>query len=185
METKLTGLISESDERAIRFAGLCFQSTAGSNVWMEANLPEHLSGLIFDVHTVLEHVHFELEGTDTIAVMERLYKIKVLTIANRIAMMSLGGKTPKYFSNSQGHKVSALDASYFDTIVSHAEWADVAIRFEIRLQETLAQFQQLHGSYIDQGVEIGLKVHTLAHAALTESCTWIVSFIHFIDEYYV
>jgi hypothetical protein len=41
MEQKLTGLISKSDERAIRFAGLAFQSIAGSNAWLEANLPEH------------------------------------------------------------------------------------------------------------------------------------------------
>jgi hypothetical protein len=182
MEKKLTSLISKSNERAIWFAGLGFHLIAGSNAWSEANLPEHRSELIVDVHTVLEHVNFELEGTDTIAIMERLYKIIVPAIAAGIAMTSFDGKTPKFFSNSQGHKVLALGASYFDTIVSHAEWADVATTF--KMQETLAQFKQLHGSYIDQGVEIGSKVHTLAHAALTESCKWIVSFIHFIDEYY-
>jgi hypothetical protein len=45
MDHKLNGLILKSDERAIRFAGLGFQSVAGSNTWLEANLPLHRAGL--------------------------------------------------------------------------------------------------------------------------------------------
>jgi hypothetical protein len=99
-------------------------------------------------------------------------------------MTSLDGKTPNYFSKSQGLKILPLDASYFDNFVSHMKWADVSTGFKMRLQEALNQFQQAHISYIDQGVEIGSKVHPLSHGALTESCVQIVSFIqHFIDEY--
>jgi hypothetical protein len=66
MEWKLTGLISKSDERAIHFAGVGFQTIAGSNAWLEANLPRHPAGLIVDVHTVLfEHVNLTIEGTNT------------------------------------------------------------------------------------------------------------------------
>jgi hypothetical protein len=36
-------------------------------------------------------------------------------------MTSFDGKTPEHFSNSHGHKVLALDASYFDTIVLDTE----------------------------------------------------------------
>jgi hypothetical protein len=58
--------------------------------------------------------------------------------------------------------------SYFDTIVSHAEWADVAAEFKMRLREALAKFQESQASFFDQAVDIGLKVHTVAHAALPE-----------------
>jgi hypothetical protein len=34
-------------------------------------------------------------------------------------------------------------------------------------------------------VEIGAKIHALAHGALTESCAWIIGFIQFVDEYYM
>jgi hypothetical protein len=184
LEQKLNSLVSKSDERAIRLAGLGFQSIADSNAWLAAELPQHRSGLIVDAHTVLEHVYHAIEGIDTIAMMEKLYKIKVTTIADSVAMTSFDAKTPKYFSKSQAHRVLKLDASYFDTIVSHAEWADVSTGFKMRLQEALAEFQESHASFIDHGVMTGSKVHALAHGALTESCAWIVGFVQFIDEYY-
>jgi hypothetical protein len=99
-------------------------------------------------------------------------------------MTSFDAKTPKYFSRLQGHQVLKLDASYFDTIISHADWADVATGFKMRLQEAMAEFQESHAGFIDQAVKIGSKVRTLAHAALTESVAWIIGFIQFIDEYY-
>ncbi len=184
MERKLHGLLAKSDERAILFAGLGFQSISDSNAWLESELSKHRSGLIVDAHMVFEHIYHAIEGIDTIATMEKLYKIKVLCIADSVAMTSFDAKTPKYFSRSQGHRVLKLDASYFDTIVSHAEWSDVGTGFKMRLQEALAEFQESHASFIDQGVEIGSKVHVLAHGALTESCAWIIGFIQFIDEYY-
>jgi hypothetical protein len=76
------------------------------------------------------------------------------------------------------------DSSYLDLIGSHADWADVASGFRMRLQEALAEFQEAHTSFIDQSVVVGSRPHTLAHAALTESCGWIIGFIQFIDKYY-
>jgi hypothetical protein len=184
METKLSVLLAKTDERAIRFAGLGFQSISDSNAWLELAMVRHRSGLIVDVHMVFEHVYHSIEGIDTIATMEKLYKIKVMCIADSVAMTSFDAKTPKYFSRLQGHRVLKLDASYFDTIVLHSEWADVATGFKMRLQEALAEFQESHSCFIDQSVELGSKVHALAHSALTESVAWIIGFIQFIDEYY-
>jgi hypothetical protein len=167
------------------FAGLGFQSIADSNAWLETELKRHQSGLIVDVHMVFEHIFHAINGIDTIGTMEKLYKIKVLCIADSVAMTSFDAKTPKYFSRIHGHRVLKLDALYlFDTIVSHAEWADVATGFKMQLQEALAKFQESHVSFIDQAVDIGSKVHTVAHAALTESVAWIIGFIQFVDEYY-
>jgi hypothetical protein len=184
MERKLQGLLAKNEDKAIRFAGLGFQSISESNAWLETSLRNHQSGLIVDVHMVFEHVFHAIEGIDTIATMEKLYKIKVLCIADSVAMTSFDAKTPKYFSRLQGHRVLKLDASYFDTITSHADWADVATGFKMRLQEALAEFQESHTCFIDQAVEPGSKAHALAHSALTESVAWIIGFIQFIDEYY-
>jgi hypothetical protein len=184
MERKLSGLLAKNEERAIRFAGLGFQTIGESSAWLKIAMRKHQSGLIVDVHMVFEHVYHAIEGIDTIATMEKLYKIKVLCIADSVAMTSFDAKTPKYFSRLQGHRVLKLDASYFDTIVSHADWADVATGFKMRLQEALAEFQESHACFIDQAVEPGSKAHVLANAALTESVAWIIGFIQFIDEYY-
>jgi uncharacterized MAPEG superfamily protein len=181
MKRKLSSLLAKTEERAIRFAGLGFQTIADSNAWLELVLRKHQSGLLVDAHMVFEHVnHGAIEGIGTIATMEKLYKIKVLCIADSVAMTSFDAKTPKYFSRLQGHRVLKLDASYFDTIVSHSDWADVATGFKMRLQEALAEFQESHACFIDQAVEPGSKGHALAHSALTESVAWIIGFIQFI-----
>jgi hypothetical protein len=184
LETKLSGLIAKSDDRAIMFAGLGFKSIGESNAWLETEMRRHPSGLIVDVHMVFEHIHNALEGIDTIATMEKLYKIKVSCIADSVAMTSFDAKAPKFFCKVQGHKVIKGDTSYFDRIPTHAEWSDAGSGFKMRLQETLAEFQEAHSTFIDQAVEIGSRPHTLAHAALTESGAWIIGFTQFIDEYY-
>lgn len=184
METKLSGLMAKGDERAIKFAGLGFLCIGDSKAWLELALKKHPSGLIVDVHMVFEHIHYALEGIDTISTMEKLYKIKVACIADSVAMTSFDTKTPKFFSKVQGHRVLKGDASYFDLISCHADWSDVGTGFKMRLQEALSEFQEAHSSFIDQSVEIGSRPHTLAHAALTESSAWIIGFIQFMDEYY-
>jgi hypothetical protein len=124
------------------------------------------------------------KGIGTIAAMERLYKIKVSCIADSEAMTSFDAKTPKYFSELHGHRVLKMDGSYFDTIASDSNWSDVATGYKMRLQEALAEFQESHADFIEQAVKNGLKAHSLAHSALTESAAWIVGFIQFIDQYY-
>jgi hypothetical protein len=157
MERKLRGLLAKNEEQAIRFAGLGFQTISESNAWLEMAMQRHQSGLIVDAHMVFEYVFHAIEGIDTMATMEKLYKIKVSCIADSVAMTSFDAKTPKYFSRVQGHRVLKLDASYFDTIVSHSDWADIGTGFKMRLQEALAEFQESHACFIDQAVELGLQ----------------------------
>jgi hypothetical protein len=84
-----------------------------------------------DVHMVLEHIHYALEGIDTIAMMEKLYKIKLTCIADSIAMTSFETKTPKFFCKVQGHQVLKGDASYLDTIATQNDWSDVGTGFKM------------------------------------------------------
>jgi hypothetical protein len=64
-------------------------------------------------------------------------------------------KTPKFFWKIQGHKVLKGDASYLDAIPTGNDWADVGTGFKMRLQESLMEFQESNGTFIDQAVEIG------------------------------
>jgi hypothetical protein len=91
---------------------------------------------------------------------------------------------PKHFSTIKGHPVLRNNSSYFDLIISHSDWADIATGFKMCLQTSLAEFSNSHGKLIDQAVTISSKAHSLTHSALTESVAWITGFIQFIDDYY-
>jgi hypothetical protein len=103
LETKVVGLVAKSNERAIVLAGLGFQSFAASNAWLEIELPGHQSGLIVDAHMVFKHTHNAIEGVDTIATMDKLYKIKVALITDSVVMTSYDVKMSKLFCKTQGH----------------------------------------------------------------------------------
>jgi hypothetical protein len=53
----------------------------------------------------------------------------------------------------------------------------------MRLHEALTEFQESHSGFIDQAIEIGSRVHMLAHAAMTKSVAWIIGFIQFVEKY--
>jgi hypothetical protein len=164
-------LIAKGDKKSISFAGLGFQNISESNAWLEAELVKHLLGLIIYVHMVFKHISYALEGVDMISMlMEKLYKIKVTSIADSVAMLLFDTpKTPKLFCKVHGHRVLKRDASYFDLITAHADWADVASGLRMRLQEALAKFQEARSAFIEQSVPIGSRPHTLlAQAGLTE-----------------
>jgi hypothetical protein len=105
LKKKLNGLVSKSDERAIMFSDLGFLSIQDSNAWLDMEQRRHQSGLIVDVHMVFEHIFHAINGIDMLGIMEKLYKIKVLTITYSLAMTSFDAKTPKYFSKLKGHHV--------------------------------------------------------------------------------
>jgi hypothetical protein len=131
-----------------------------------------------------QHIFHAINGINTLSIIEKLYKIKVLTIADSLAMTSFDAKTPKYFSKLKGHHVLKRDASYFDAITTHLDWSDGATGYKKKLQEALPEFAISHGQFIDHTVPIGSEAHTVAQSALAETVAWITGFIQFVDEYY-
>jgi hypothetical protein len=129
MESKITkvseGLArvkAETDDHAIRFAGLGFRSSKESNAWLLIHMPDHHYGLVVDVHMVMEHVQSQITGTDTINMLEKLFKLKLQTLADGMATKSYERKIPRFFSQASVHKVIKHDDSHFETIGSYEEW---------------------------------------------------------------
>jgi hypothetical protein len=137
---KNNGLVSKIDKRAIMFSGLGFLSMEDSNVWLEMAQRRHQSSLIVDIHMVFKHIFHAINGIDTLGIMEKLFKIKVLNIANSLVMTLFDAKTPKYFSKLKGHHVLKLDASYVDAITTHSDWSVGATGYKKKLQEALPEF---------------------------------------------
>ena len=180
----LARVTAESDDQAIRFAGLGFRSSKESNAWLITHMPEHHCGMLVDVHMVMEHVQSSITGTDTINMLEKLFKLKLQTLADGMAMKSYERKIPRFFSQASAHKVIKHDDSHFDTIASYEEWDTPVSGFRARLKEELVTFRAAHLGNIDETLErdcIGYAVSTMA---LTESVAWLEGFIVFIDDYY-
>jgi hypothetical protein len=97
LENKVQKISADSDETAIKFAGLGFRSQKETAAWCEIAIPHHNCGLIVDAHMVLEHVNAAIEGQETIHRLEKLSRLKIKTIADGLAMTSFETKLPRYF----------------------------------------------------------------------------------------
>jgi hypothetical protein len=80
---------------------------------------EHHCGLVVDVHMVMEQVQAFIAGQDLIGRLLNMFKLKIKTLADGLAMSSFEAKAPKYFLPASVHKVVKQDASYFKTISSY------------------------------------------------------------------
>jgi hypothetical protein len=184
LSTRMSKITAETDEQAIRFAGLGFRSSREANAWLMIHMPAHHCGLIVDVHTVLEHIQVQSFGQDSIKTLESLIKLKIKTMADGLAMTSFEQKVPRFFKKATTHKVIKDDASHFDTISTFDEWDSPGSGFRVQLKDELVTFRAAHLENIDNALERDSIACAVATMALTESVSWVEGFIVFLDDYH-
>jgi hypothetical protein len=181
---RLSQVTAETDEQAIRFAGLGFRTSREANAWLVLHMPDHHCGLVVDLHMVMEHVQAAIAGQDSISRLEKLFKLKIKTLADGLAMTSFETKVPRYFSQTNVHKVVKHDASHFDTISTFEDWDAPISGFRTRLKEELSTFRAAHQENIDEALHRDSIGYAIATMALTEAVSWLDGFIVFLDDYH-
>jgi hypothetical protein len=184
VSVRLAKVTSETDEQAIRFAGLGFRSLRESEAWLAIHLPEHQCGLIVDVHIVMEHVHASIGGQEVIGQLQKQIKLGILTLADGLAMSSFQSKLPRFLSKQGAHTVIKNDTSFFSEVPTWEEWDMPMTGFRECMKEALTSFRTAHQGNIDDTLERGALVYSISTMALTESVAWLEGFINFIDDYY-
>jgi hypothetical protein len=150
LDTVVGKLFVRDDDISIKFSGLGFTKPPDVNSWLEKELPHHPAGLIVNAHMGFERVFYNMDNTDTLTRLQQCYKIKVTTIADGVTISSFDSKIPKFLLQSHGHKVVKTDGSFLDAISSYQEWDDPGMGYRLRLQEELANFEEIHGTYLDE-----------------------------------
>jgi hypothetical protein len=183
VEIELSHLIASTDERAIKFASMGFRRSEESASWLATHSPSNDFGIFVDAHMVLEHIHYTLHGTDALKRLESLYKLKIDTISQGLAITSFENTIPKMFSKSLDHKVLRDDASYFNMIPNFHDWDLKDGGWRDKIKEELVRFSMGHARTIDEIFERGSPGDTLARLCLVETVSWIEGFLSFIDGY--
>jgi hypothetical protein len=181
---QVSQVTADTDELAIRFAGLGFRTSKEANAWLVLHMPDHHCGLVVDIHMVMENIQAAIAGQDSISMLEKLFKLKIQTLADGLAMKSFETKVPRYFSQTSAHKVVKHDASHFETIGTFDEWDAPISGFRARLKEELTTFRSAHQENIDESLSRGSVGYAVATMALTESVSWLEGFIVFLDDYH-
>ena len=101
---------------AIRFGSLGFKSFDESCSWLETIAPGGSFGFVVDFHIVMEHIHQQISGHDSLKNLERIYKLKLHTISEAVSMTSFEIITPRFLSSSGSHTVIQVKHRIFLTL---------------------------------------------------------------------
>ena len=173
-----------AEGEAIVFHNLGFQSRNESNAWLELNAPKHQFGFVVDFHTIMEHIHQQITGMDSLASLGKLYKLRLKTMSESVAMTSFEVQSPRFLTASGAHAVVDSEASYFSHIASFHKWNDPLEGFKKRWKSELNNFKSSHSEMIQAHLLPSSPLYHLALASVIESTSWVLGFINYIDETY-
>ena len=89
-----------SEGEGVAFHNLGFQSRSEANAWLELNAPKNQFGFIVDFHTIMEHIHQQITGNDSLASLGKLFKLKLRTMSESVAMTSFEVQSPRFLTAS-------------------------------------------------------------------------------------
>ena len=174
----------QADGEAVCFFNLGFRSKKESDAWLILNAPKEFFGYLVDFHTVMEHVHHQITGIDSLSSLGKLYKLKLSTISESLSMTSFETTEPRFLTASGSHCVINSESSYFSHITSFNQWNEPLEGFKKRWKQELINFRTSHTETIQNHLSPSSPIYSLALTSLTESVSWVLGLINYIDETY-
>ena len=121
---------------------------------------------------------------DSLASLGKLYKLRLKTMSESVAMTSFEVQNPRFLTSSGAHAVVDSEASYFSHIISYAKWNDPLEGYKKRWKSELNNFRASHSEMIQAHLSPSSPLYQLALASVIESTSWVLGFINYIDETY-
>ena len=179
-----TARMTIKDGEAIKFHNLGFRDKAESDAWLEIHAPEGHFGLIVDFHTLMEHIHHSITGVDAMKQLQSVYKLKLSTISEALAVTSFEVNMPRFLSKSGAHLGIDNDTSYFTHIPTYKFWHDPNSGYKQRLKKELERFRRAHMSTIRDRIPVKSPLFAMAMSSLTEAIAWTNGLINYIEITY-
>ena len=165
----------------VKFHSLDFTSKTDSDAWLEHHAPNGNFGLLVDFHTLMEHIHHSITGVDALKQLQNVYKLKMKTLSEALAVASFEVPMPRFFTSSGVHVVIDNQESYFSHIKTFKQWNNPNSGFKLRLKRELERFRRSHLATIRESVSVRSPLYQLATSTLTESISWANGLINYID----
>ena len=83
-----TAKLTIQDSESIKFNGLGFSGKPEADAWLNLSSPNGTFGLIVDYHILMEHIHYAISGVDAMKQLQNVYKLKMSTISEAVAITS-------------------------------------------------------------------------------------------------
>ena len=141
LEDQITKLKSEvqdlkpsSNPRKTKFQNLVFMNLTDMHEWLTVNNKSFNYSLIVDLHTVLEHVHHQINPSkSTLELLQAIKKIDIPTANHAVTIQSYDHALPKFFYKAKDHKVIRGSDSLCDNIKTYSDWDEPNYGFRDKL----------------------------------------------------
>ena len=157
----------QADGDAVAFFNLGFRSKKEADAWLVMNAPKGNFGYMVDFHTVMEHVHHQITGIDSLSSLGKLYKLKLSTISESLAMTSFETIDPRFLTASGSHSVINSESSYLSHITSFSQWNEPLEGFKKRWKQELNNFRTSHTETLQNHLIPSSPMYSLALTSLT------------------
>ena len=171
-----------SEKKAIKFYNLGFPSKGEADAWLDLHAPNGNFGFVIDFHTLMDHIHHAITGVNSLKQLQNVYKLKLNTISELLAVTSFEVSTPRFLSKSGAHAVIDNKASYFLHILTYKKWNDPSSGFKTQWKNELERFRRSHMTTIRERVALRIPLYHLATSALTEAISWASGLISYIEN---
>ena len=88
----------------------------------------------------MEHIHHSITGVDALKQLQNVYKLKLNTISEALAVTSFEISTPRFLSASSAHVVIGNEVSYFSHVSTYKHWNDPSSGYKFRFKKELETF---------------------------------------------
>ena len=113
---KVKDVETKSVPETVHIGGVHFEDLKDGGVWMMENIAVDDVGLILDPHTVMENImYFSLEGEGLMKSFLNIYKLRIDTLSQGLAISSYEKPAPKVLSTGS-LQVIRNDQPYLDKI---------------------------------------------------------------------
>jgi hypothetical protein len=109
-------------------------------------------------------------------------KIKLENVSEGITISSLEATIPKLLT-AAGHRVVKMNQSHWMLVLTWREWEEPNAGYKVTLTDHLNAIRESHKEAINIDLEPGSKFHSLCILALTDSCSFLESFLNHFDNW--
>ena len=187
LSNSLESLKNKDDAMCIRYHQLGFRNFRDASAFFDAHNPGDNFGLIVAFHIALENITNRLIGEEITDRLKKLVKIKLTDIGQYIAMESFKKPMPRFFSGNKPIVLSDIvgsDESHFKGIPDFDSWDRTHVGLKARLEMSTEEFRESQMSKINNLMTTSNPMHALATASVSDSCSFILLLITFIDNTY-
>jgi hypothetical protein len=180
LDAKMAAMMTGKISTTIRFGGAGFSGPRDVVPLVQAQLPTSYFGCFVNAAILMEWIKGN-SGGDTLKDMERMHKLKIPSLAEVHSLKGLESALPRLLGDVITF-TGKPNVPYYSKVPTASVWTNGSTGVKEFILGSLPSVVAAVRATIDQRLQHGKELHTLARLALESSASFIMSMVSFTEE---